>query len=155
MCSSTCSINFLCKQNTSWLRLQCQSLRWNSKFGAATELWLYITQQIIFVYIKNCTQYTQWWYLLPCQKVDLIMITKSIFSKKNKSLIWTLHRKLNSPNIFRLATFYTTAPALKLEYTTFWWFISSITSNGMPRFLKNLPDFHSSCQYNCRRSANK
>ena len=33
---------------------------------------------------------------------------------KNDSQMWKLHRKLNFPNIFRLAAIYTWAPALKV-----------------------------------------
>ena len=40
--------HFLCKQNIDNLRLQCQSLRWNSQFWAASELHCWNTQLIIF-----------------------------------------------------------------------------------------------------------
>ena len=35
---------------------------------------------------------------------------------KNDAQMWELHRKLNFPNIFRLAAIYTPAPAFKYMY---------------------------------------
>ena len=51
---------------------------------------------------------------VPFWNLDFIKITETIYlKKKNDTQMWKLHRKLNFPNIFRLAAIYTWAPAFK------------------------------------------
>ena len=71
--------HFLCQQNIGNLRLQCQSLRWNSKFWAASELHCLNTQLIFFFNLERWSEYFQTMKLLPCQKWDFFVYKKNLF----------------------------------------------------------------------------